>query len=344
MNVSRTVFSFGSPCNGQYGHLVLRDDGAIYGYSHPNEHSWSRVDGELRLHSESGEVTSRFQPCGESNAWLGTVEGRKWPLFLLPIVKLDDIAEDSDGIRPPSFFVNSIPKSGTYFVEAALQGLGIVSQRLHLSGRDVVDDYRGLPESQIHVAPEQTRLSCEVELVTALLRGEQVVGHVEHQHVIDAIRSQGVCVLSVVRNLRNVLASLMRFKLSKVAATNAIDTFWRELDDPQRTAAFLMFHAERDLAHIHAIADTMHRDSNGIVLRYEEICNGTISAGVAERLDAVRPGMAEEFKASAQKQYGQTTPTYSGNTSDWEQIWTPDLEHFFAASGLAEANRALGYE
>ncbi len=343
MNLSRSVFSFGSPCNGQYGHLVLRDGGEIYGYSHPNEHSWSYDNETLHLHGIDGSVTSRFKHCNISGGWFGHVEDRKWPLYLVPILQLEAPVGDINASRP-SFFVNSIPKSGTYYVEAALQAIGIASQRLHLSGRDTVDDYRELPESLIHVAPEKVRLSCEAELITAMLQGEQTVGHIEHQWVIDKIRAQRVCVLSVVRNLRNVIASLFRFKQSKVAPTSAIDQYWRELTGSEQIIGFLFHHAERDLAHIRAIADMMQRDSDAILLRYEDMCVGSISPAATERLNAVEPGIAERLCSSLAQQYGHANPTYSGSTSDWTNIWNPDLERYFVTSGLSDLNHSLGYE
>ncbi|WP_217245318.1 hypothetical protein [Burkholderia multivorans] len=258
MNLSRIVYSFGSPCNGQYGHLVLRDDGTIEGYTHPNEHSWAREADELRLHAVDGSVTSRFRSCGTSGVWIGHVENKKWPLHLIPVVRLAPPAPPTGADEPrTAFFVNSIPKSGTYYVEAALRSAGVASQRLHLSGRDTVHDNRDLTDAEIHVAPSNVLINCEVELVTAMLQGEQVVGHVEHQWIIDRMRAQGVCVLSVVRDLRNVITSLFRFKKAKVAPTDALDQFWRTLSGPGQVIGFLMQYAERDLAHIRTIAEMM---------------------------------------------------------------------------------------
>ncbi|KVZ88170.1 sulfotransferase domain-containing protein [Burkholderia ubonensis] len=344
MNLSRTVFSFGSPCNGQYGHLVLRDSGEIYGYSHPNEHRWSLADGELRLHSIDGNVTSRFRSDDESGAWLGCVDKKKWPLYLVPVVRLEANMPTPDSAPSfPSYFVNSIPKSGTYFVEAALQEMGVKSQRLHLSGRDTIHDYRGHAEEQIHVNPDAVYLQCPIELVTALLREEQVVGHVEHQSTVDRIREQNVTVLSVVRDLRNVLVSLFRFKTTKVAPNGTLDEYWRSLNGAEQIIGFLLYYADRDIAHIRTMAEMMAADRDSIMLQYEALSTGTLTADAATRLNERHPGSAERLCESLKNQCGRRNPTFSGKASDWRSVWNDDLERFFNATGLAALNHALGY-
>jgi hypothetical protein len=240
--------------------------------------------------------------------------------------------------------VNTIPKSGTYFVEAALNAIGCLSQRLHLSGYDSVDDYRGLPDQEVHVAPELVRLVCPVNLVTALLKGEHVVGHIEHRSVIEEIRTQNVCVIYVTRNLRDVLASLLRFKLTKVAPKDPVDGFWRDLSRPKQVIAFLLYHHEKDLAHIRALAELMVSDQNAIFLRYEQICAGEIAPETAARLDMMASGISGCLSKAFKNQYGRVNPTYSGRLSQWRDIWDDAVERYFIASGLADLNRALAYE
>lgn len=348
MNLSRFIFSFGSPCNGQYGHLILMDGGKIYGYVHPNEYSWSLLGDELRMHTEDGRVTSRFLQCGREGMWFGRVEGRKWPLYLIPVLNirsgLSESCEHNNRYSAGSIFVNSIPKSGTYYVGAALGELGFPAVGLHLLGRDVVDDYRGMTNEEMHFEPERVRLTFPVELVTALLDGEHVVGHVEHKDVIERIQAQGTTVISVIRDLRNVLNSLFRFKLERVAPKDSLDADWRSLTGKKRVLGFFKYFADKDLEHIRRMAEMLAGDAAGIVLRYEDVCAGEISSDVARRLDAHFEGISGELKQAFKNQYGQKNSTYSGHGRSQESIWSSEVEVLFNACGLASVNRALGYE
>lgn len=340
--LTRVVFSFGSPCNGQYGHLTLSESGEILGYHHPNERRWSLLDGELRFHSESGAITGRFHHCQQSGSWIGHVEGRKWPLSLQPTLSLGS-ATSSACIFPP-VLVNTIPKSGTYFVEAALNQVGCPSLRLHLGGNDAVDDYRGMADQEIHIDPEAVRLYCPLPLVTSILKSEHVVGHIHNQDIIDNIRAQGVCVLNVIRNLRDVLVSLYRFKLEKVRPLDELDKFWRSIPGTsERFLAFLIYSHSRDIQAIRNIANTMLRDNRGILLRYEELCTGQISLEAKQKLNQIKDDLDKQLGQAFRDQYGKPNPTYSGARSHWQDFWSEAAENYFLQTGLEELNQSLGY-
>lgn len=86
-DVSRSVFVFGSPCNSNYGKVVFLPNGQLYGYQHENEHTW-RMDGEeLCLLNIQGQVSSRYHRTG--NGWAGTVEDRRYPLYLNTLITTD---------------------------------------------------------------------------------------------------------------------------------------------------------------------------------------------------------------------------------------------------------------
>lgn len=342
--LTRTIFSFGSPCldGGQYGHMVLRPDGTVYGYRHDNEVRWTLSDDTLQFHSLNGAVTSRLRHSGE-NIWAGRVSGRRWPLYLMPLLSLDAPPECGEA-RAPSIFVNTVPKSGTYFVEAALSHAGIASKRLHLSGRSTVDDYRGLSDDVIHQSPELVRVGCPTPLVTRLLIGEHVVGHVEQRDVIDEIRHQGVHVICVVRNLRDVLTSLFRFKRDKVRPLDASEAIWREAEASQQFLSFLCYARVDDLTYLREIAEVMATGFEAPLLRYEQLLSATFQPEQIDYFNAIAPDFGDRFAAGLRAALMQPTPTLSSKRSSDPEFWTPEVERLFGLLGLRELNAKLGYE
>jgi hypothetical protein len=98
--------------------MVMFPNGSIYGYVSDRECRWN-LDGDvLFITNADNEITSRYKYNG--SVFLGEVEGEKHPLYLVPIIATSDF----DTVSAPKIFVNSIPKSGTYFVEAALTQAG----------------------------------------------------------------------------------------------------------------------------------------------------------------------------------------------------------------------------
>jgi len=346
--LTRTVYSFGSALSGQFGHLVLRPDGSIYGYQHPNEQFWELVGDELRLLAYDKRVTSRFTYAGEG-VWTGRWEGQLRPLYLIPALALPATAA-SDGDSPasawPPLLVNTVPKSGTYFLEAALRDVGYAPLRLHLVRHDVVFDFRGLSDDQIHVDPWNQLLELPLNLVTRLLNpGEVVVGHVTSSEVLNAARGQGVCVVSVVRNLRDVFASYLSFQVQKVAATSAADRFWRTLDPKQQLAGFIARFGDNALADMRQTATISCLDRDGILVRYEELTRGVISADAQRRLSAYYSvDFVQHLTDALLGQLNTPNPTFSGKRSKWTDIWSDELEVYFNESGFKSINAALGYE
>lgn len=346
--LTRTVYSFGSALSGQFGHLVLRPDGSIYGYQHPNEQFWELGGGELRLLARDGRVTSRFRHAGEG-VWTGRWEGQLRPLYLIPAISFP--APGASGADSPAaawapMLVNTVPKSGTYFLEAALRDVGFTPLRVHLAGEQNVHDFRGLSDDQIHVDPWNQLLELPLNLVTRLLvGGEVVVGHVTSHAVINTARAQGVCVVSVVRNLRDVIASYLKFHVQKVDATSAADRFWRSLDEKQQLAGFIARFGDNVLADTMQNAMMPCMDRDGILVRYEELTRGVISDEAQRRLSAFYPDdFVQKLTDALLGQLNMPNPTFSGKASRWADIWSDELEVYFDESGLKMVNAALGYE
>lgn len=337
-----TIYALGSPTGSPWGELLFQPDGEIYGYDDDNACAWIMAGSELCLLDQDGDIASRFGYVAEG-IWRGRSENRAGLLYLLPLLKTD-AHRDAGEYRCSGFLVNSIPKSGTYFLEAALKEAGISSLRLHLSGTHIIDDYRQLSDDEVHVNPAQCRVHFPVCLVTRLLEGRAVVGHIESPLMLDFIREQGVCIFNLRRNLRDVLVSLYRFKYKKVKPCDEVDAYWREMSEQTRFIAFLMSYAHDDIAHIKAIALMMLEDQESIPVKYEEMCGDCFPEEVKAKLDRLKPGFAQQLAAALTAQYGKKNPTFSGIRSNWQDYWSEDVESYFTISGLKEINRELGYE
>ena len=174
--IVRTVWRFGSPCDAFYGFLNLKPEGVIFAYDHPNEKSWSYDSGELCFHSVSGEITSKLHYHADAGVFLGKCEGKKQPLCLMPVISTKEISGTS---TLPALIVNTMPKSGTYFLEAALTRVGWFPTRIHMFSH-AQDDYRGLSDGDIHRRPEHSRINCPAEcFASSIASGLLAMGHID---------------------------------------------------------------------------------------------------------------------------------------------------------------------
>jgi hypothetical protein len=333
---SQHIYAFGSPAGSIFGHMVLGPDGSVLGYEHPNEARWqSPADGVLEFVSKAGKVTSCLKRHS-SAMWLGRFfPGR------LPAMLVSALHHEGPGTASPTIIVNSIPKSGTYFLTAALEAAGLTKSGLHISGRRGVVVNSGLPESQWHRNPALQFLDLPVELVPLIARGAVTPAHVEHYDVVARMRKYGIHVLHVKRNLRDVLLSLYQFKLNRVDPISALDRSWRELPETQRLCGFLYFYAERDVPHIRAMAMHVAKESS---LSYDDMILGRVSDSAKPALEAIRPGLSDHIADCLRGVTDAPTSTLSNVRSDWTSVWTDEIEAVFAATGLKEANHLLGYE
>ncbi|GAB7218007.1 sulfotransferase domain-containing protein [Dickeya oryzae] len=245
------IYKYGSPSTGFWGEFTLNNDGTLYGYSHPNEKFWMVEHEKFYFLSENRDVTSTFNISNFTSAMLGRANDSLCPLCLIPILDMTDLLNNSK--RNYKIFINSVPKSGTYFFEKALGDIDFNRSRLHLSSF-FVDDYRKVFEQDIHKSPEKVRIhgvSADI-LMKALPSGNIAVGHIDDADIIKKIRDQkDVILISVIRDLRDILVSMYHFKINKVNDRSIGDTIWKKIkNDKDRFYAFLSFYAETDLMHI----------------------------------------------------------------------------------------------
>ncbi len=338
-----TVYAFGSPCDTFYGRLVFRSDGTIIGYSNPSEKKWTLDAGVLTFFNDFGEPTSHFTRDGASRCWLGTPTKTVWPLVLVPIVRNEPNV--SMACRYPPVFVNSVPKSGTYYIESVFKELGWRPTRLHLGTGGSVDDFRGVPDALVHTMPQNQRIYCPSDLIAATLqRGDLIVGHVHSIDEVNAIRSNGVLDISLVRNLKDTLISLYNFKIQKVEPTDIADTLWRSLDEKSRFLAFLIHYYDRDIADIRATALSFIEDRNSRLVRYEDMVEGIVKENLQCWLNDIESELSARFASALQAKLHTPNPTFSGKAADRRAVWNEGAQAFFAQSGLQDLNVSLGYE
>lgn len=342
-NFFSTVYAWGSPSDKIYGHLVFRSDGSIYGYDNDNERAWEYINEKIVFYDHHGTISS-ILTAERKNSLLfnGFFYGRRFPVFLIPLITLEQAILPTS-LTKPGVFVNTIPKSGSYYVEAALSEAGIKPSRLHLSGADNVDDYRNLTDSEMHRNPESVRLYCRLDLVAAILNNHQAVGHITEQTIINRMHESGVTVLHLIRNLRDVIVSLYKFKLSRVDATGFLDYQWRKFNYADRFMAFLLYHHERDIKHIISIGNSIVNSNSKLIMRFEEITQSKINEEVKNTLDGYSSDMSKKFTLALKIQLNRDNPTYSGQRTDWSEVWNESIEEYFKNSGLFELNKRLGY-
>jgi len=326
----RTVYRYGSTFTGHYGFMALRADGLVGHYRHENEHRYRLEDGALKFFNAKDEQTSQLVYFPDANCALD--KGRNGH-YLLSALQLAPPAQP--GSLAP-LLVNSIPKSGTYYLEAAINRLGATRLRVHL-GQNDCHDYRGLPDDAMHVRPSDQYLPIPAAAIAQIIQpNELAVGHIDDHDSLDACAAAGVQLLHCVRNLRDVLVSLYHFKRDRVAPTSLADSVWRSLSGAAGFTAFLAFYAERDIAHITSCATVILARPEP-VLRYEDARAGTPHEAVSALFGA--GGLASALEAVRD----QPTPTFSGGRPPSAHLWSPAAEAFFQESGLEALNERLGY-
>lgn len=333
--LSRVVYRYGS-AGEWYGNVVLGSDGLVHAYDHPNERRWSLSGESLHFLNDAGAVSSilRYFPLAHSFFQDGGSG-----LRLVPVLALQNAAASKHTSR---LIVNTIPKAGTYLVDAVLKRLGLSSLGLHL-GDLVLHDNRAVRPHDIHWNPHERLVECSASAIATVMEaGEYAVGHLCDPDEIEKVANNGVHIIQCVRDLRDVLVSLWTFKRSKVKPSDHADLLWRKFDGESGFLAFLVYYVDRDIVHLRSTAQAISARS-GPILRFEDLCFGSLPASATKGLDAIEPGLGSAFANLLPKVVDVQTSTLNQPHADHRTIWSTAVEEFFQASGLGEANVALGY-
>jgi hypothetical protein len=329
--IYRTVYRFGTIDAGHFGYIVLGAEGVVRYFKQPEDALFSFDGAVLRFIDAAGNENARLRYFPDANCFFADDQSR---FYLLPVLERDE------PVQVPGFgapvMINSIPKSGTYLMEAVLAHAGGVPFRVHLSAHSC-DDYRHVPEAQMHRHPARHKVPAPAGAVAHLLRpGDVAVGHVADGAELDEFVRSGARLLHCVRDLRGVLTSLFRFKKAKVAPVSDEDAAWRAMDEEHGFLQFLAFYESRDINDVAQMAALITKRREPF-LRFEDALRGWVPEDVASLLGG------EACVRALQAMQGKPTSTYSGGTVHYGRFWSREAEVFFQRSGLAALNRDLGY-
>jgi hypothetical protein len=352
------ILYFGDYATQCYGTIAFGEAGEIIAsYDNAREHFY-RFDATTLefLYRDGASVTARFEPVQEIPLlYHGSTVGSANRLYLREALAF----EPRDPLVPvdlsrPTTIVNTVSKSGTYWLQQALINLGFQPTDLHLMNAEVHDNRALLRDASIHRSPWQRRVPVSLAVLRSLLpRGSVSVGHIDDVAVLRDLIRRGCLLLLVVRDLRSILWSLYRFKLSAVDPVDDDDRHWRARESElERFLGFLTYHLDHDLIHIANCFRSFARLTELPAFRYEDLMKGTISQPGEAYLDQHlrHCGGAEAFRTSLAAAYRQPTPTLSEALPDGplpEVAQQAEIRRLIDAvvvgSRLAEVNALFGY-
>jgi Sulfotransferase domain len=345
--INDTVFAFGTSHNvsrqggGHFGYLVLKKDNTIHGYKHDNEDTWNFDEkGNLCFFSKTKEITSRFRYIENENCYIGNIENCKQTVYLLPVISCPE--NSTTNIQKPSVFINTVPKSGTYLLEAAFKKVGYKATNIMLIGRNIVSDLRNIPEQNFFKQPWRTTLKFPHNIMMPLFNNNVVTGHIEYLNLLDEMRRDNMRVVTLVRDLRDVLLSLYKFKRDTFD-TRLEEGNWKLSSEPERFKKFTDYYHDKDLEHIRSIVHTTLLDSNKILLLYENCVKGIVPKKEKRHLDVWSPNLGEQIEQALKDVANKKTATLTTSRSNWRTDWNDSFENYYQSSGMANLNKLLGY-
>lgn len=352
------IFVFGDYASHAYGWLRFDDNSLVSAsYPHPREALYHLGGSTLDFLCADGKsVTARLQLVHRQPLLFhGSTLGLSNLLYLREVLALghSDLQPLGSPLRPP-VLVNSVPKSGTYFLQRAFQELGFRPSDLHL-GNSCLHDNRGLARDVgIHRAPWDHEVPLDVSLLPPLLApGSVTVAHIDDPGVLQAFIDANIVVIHLVRDLRSILWSLFRFKLAAVEPRDDADRHWRSCSSPlEQFMGFLAYCWSRDIQHISNCCRTFASLRDVPLLRYEDLLTGDLPETTLQRLEERLHGSggAPALLGALSAARDAPTPTLTQalprlpRLSDDEEAEIRGLIHaLVAGSGLAEVNAFFGY-
>lgn len=281
---NNTIFAFGTVQGPALGQMVL-SGGRVLGYENPRERCY-RIDGRrLELLDDAARVTAVLERLdGERIAYVGRSTDSATLLHLTGLFTFDHPTVTA---RPPAkVLVNTVPKSGTYWLRKAFVSEGYLPTDLHLGVASVHDNRLLGDDADIHWRPLDSEVQFDVGLLPLILpSGSVSVGHIEDPALLRRMIAAGMSVVNVTRDFEAVLGSLFTFKRDKVEPLPG--EVWRDAPDlTSQVLGFAAAYGGRDIAHVRAIRAMMADMEDMPVLRYEDLERDHIPAHQRRRLAA----------------------------------------------------------
>lgn len=330
----RTVYKFGILSTGHFGDMILQTDGRVGVYRHPNEFAYRISDGFLEFLSESGDITSRLKHVPEGNCFL--MDGNE--LYLLPVVTLGP--PPAKPRWPARVMINSIPKSGTYYMSRVMRDLGFVDTGLHAAS-DAFTDHRNIADALKHYDIRPRIRTCAARALTAIMRpGEFILAHLHTPEEWRAIRAQNTVIINMVRDLRNVLVSYFHFSKTKVKPAHEGARLSFALEPKAGFAVFLASIENNELERLRQNIETVLQ-SDGVVLNFENIEQDIWPRHTMMQLEDIQPGFGAAFVDAVRRNHNKATSTLSERRAHFQDYWSDEVEAFFQNTGFAALNERI---
>lgn len=337
MGLQHTVYRIGSPCGDNYGYFVLRENGHVFGYDSENEKAWLCEGEELVFVSESGNISSRYRMASveglDQIPWIGRHERRIYPMYLMPVLTY---SPHENAQHLPPAVINSIPKAGTHLVEAILVELGFQPGATMFSWENLVDDFQYEDLLDLEDSEGSRGKICPIDVaVGAIPNGTVILSHTTDGQWINAAEDVGVVHLHCIRNLRDVLVSLYRWKKRGTNSDFSTEDFLN----------FLQADSSSDISLIRQSTQNILEFGLNQAIRYEDLVQGlNASSPSVDILTNALSMPREAVTAAVRRSVGKPTTTFNATRLSHEDFWNDDIERFFIDSGLHSLNQNLGYD
>ncbi|MBB3995900.1 hypothetical protein GGR95_003566 [Sulfitobacter undariae] len=238
--------------------------------------------------------------------------------------------------------INSIPKSGTYFVGKLLDCAGMNATGYHLRNSLYWDWNRAETLDDVVRTPNEFLTDASLEETLGKIVSGFTYAHLNHNTETEQILEHinGLRHVFLYRNLRNSIVSSMRFVEQQQLALGL-------------SVASQQTQAERLYNYISKQGDSFFVNAGHQVgwlscdavskFRFEDIVESTCAT--KELLNACGwEGSRAKVEAIRACAIGERTRTSTGKNSDWNEYWSDEIEKIFVSSGAQQLNIQMGYE
>lgn len=311
-----TLFAFGAVAGRCFGHMVLRN-GQVIGYDNRRERRYRFRRRQLEFLDDQGSVTSVLQQVKDRSLlmYCGRSIDNGVSLYLWGRLTLDQ----TPGVDAAPVVVNTLPKSGTYWLREAFVRMGYRPTDLHLNTRSF-DDNRGLGgDPKIHWDPIARRTDIDVGALGVLLpRGTVSVGHIHDPVALSRLRARGVAVLNVSRDEAGFLESAFWFDWS-IEKQRPTGLPW--MSQPSTPAQFVAWLGDGDHLNRHRQwRQIMQESSDPPLLDYADLSSLSTTPALLDQVDEELrvPGAGLRLARALQETRGARTSTLSSGPRDPE--------------------------
>ena len=240
-----------------------------------------------------------------------------------------------DLLARPQLFVNTLPKSGTYFIGGILSALGYQDIEIQSHPNDFFDYREKSNDDKLFFRRNYKVALPYTAQVGLVLPGQYLLSHIDEPTFRSSI-GQNRALLSI-RDLRYSFISAFRFNYFRNNQVHAdILTSANLCDAIKSPLGKFIINIAKGMV---ALKDDFP------VIRFEDLISRdikTVEPALRVISDATASSMEAVFEAQ-KKVLDTETHTYSGQHSRMGDFWTPEVEELFVSAGGDVINEELGY-